>query len=131
MFDFLNKTFFLKFLKFGIVGFSGVLVDFGTTYVCKELVKIPKYIANAIGFTVAATWNYFFNRIWTFESRDPAVAFEFLRFFSVSLIGLGINTLILWVLVSKFNKHFYLSKLFAIATVMIWNFGMNLWVTFR
>jgi len=131
MFDFLNKTFFLKFFKFGIVGLSGVLVDFGTTFFCKEFVKIPKYIANAIGFTVAASWNYFFNRIWTFQSHDPEVAFEFLRFFIVSLIGLGINTLILWVLVSKFNKHFYLSKLFAIATVMIWNFGMNLLVTFH
>jgi putative flippase GtrA len=131
MFDFLNKTFFLKFIKFGIVGLSGVLIDFSTTYVCKELIKIPKYISNTIGFTVAATWNYFFNRIWTFESNDPEVTFEFLRFFAVSLIGLGINTLILWVLVSKFKKHFYLSKLFAIATVMIWNFFMNLLITFH
>jgi putative flippase GtrA len=131
MFDFLNKTFLLKFLKFGVVGLSGVLVDFGITYTCKEIIKIPKYISNAIGFTTAASWNYFFNRIWTFESQDPEVTYEFLRFFSVSLIGLGINTFILWVLVSKFKKHFYFSKLFAIATVMIWNFVMNLWITFR
>jgi putative flippase GtrA len=39
---------------------------------------------------------------------------EFSRFFAISLIGLGINTLILWILVSKYNKHFYLSKLFTI-----------------
>jgi putative flippase GtrA len=131
MFDFLNKAFILKFFKFGIVGGSGVLVDFGTTYVCKEWIKIPKYISNAIGFTTAATWNYIFNRIWTFESHDPHITYEFLRFFGVSFVGLGINTFILWLLVSKFKKRFYLSKLFAIAVVMIWNFLMNLLVTFH
>ena len=131
MFDFLNKAFILKFFKFGIVGGSGVLVDFGTTYVCKEWIKIPKYISNAIGFTTAATWNYIFNRIWTFESHDPHITYEFFRFFGVSFIGLGINSFILWLLVSKFKKHFYLSKLFAIAVVMIWNFLMNLLFTFH
>ncbi|HOY31707.1 MAG TPA: GtrA family protein [Bacteroidales bacterium] len=131
MFDFLTKDFIFKFFKFGVVGLSGVMVDFGTTFVCKELIKIPKYISNAIGFTVAATWNYFFNRIWTFQSQDPQITFEFLRFFAVSLAGLGINTLILWILVSKHKKNFYVSKLFAIGTVMIWNFLMNLWVTFH
>lgn len=131
MFEFLTKTVFLKFLKFGVVGFSGVLIDFGITYSCKEIIKIPKYISNAIGFITAASWNYILNRIWTFESKDPEVTFEFLRFLSVSLIGLGINTFILWLLVSKFQKHFYFSKLFAIATVMIWNFIMNLLVTFQ
>lgn len=131
MFDFLNRTFLLKFLKFGTVGLSGVLVDFGITYTCKEIIKIPKYVSNAIGFTVAAIWNYIFNRIWTFQSHDPEITYEFLRFFSVSLIGLGINTLILWLLVSKFKMNFYVSKLFAIGTVMIWNFIVNLLVTFH
>jgi len=131
MFDFFNRTFILKFLKFGTVGLSGVLVDFGITYTCKEIIKIPKYVSNAIGFTVAAIWNYFFNRIWTFQSHDPEITYEFLRFFSVSLIGLGINTLILWLLVSKFKMNFYVSKLFAIGTVMIWNFVINLLVTFH
>ncbi|HNZ43846.1 MAG TPA: GtrA family protein [Bacteroidales bacterium] len=131
MFNFFDKVFFLKFIKFGVVGGSGVLVDFGTTYVCKEWLKIPKYISNAMGFTVAATWNYIFNRIWTFESKNPEIAWEFFRFFSVSLVGLGINTLILWLLVSKFKMNFYLSKLFAIGVVMIWNFALNLLVTFR
>jgi len=131
MFDFFNRTFILKFLKFGTVGLSGVLVDFGITYTCKEIIKIPKYVSNAIGFTVAAIWNYFFNRIWTFQSHDPEITYEFLRFFSVSLIGLGINTLILWLLVSKIKMNFYVSKLFAIGTVMIWNFVINLLVTFH
>lgn len=131
MSEYFSWPFFLKFLKFGVVGFSGVFVDFGFTYVCKEWIKIPKYVANAIGFSIAASSNYLFNRIWTFHSHNPEVMMEFSQFFAISIIGLGINTLILWILVSKYKKHFYLSKLFAIGVVTIWNFLANYFITFR
>jgi len=130
MYELLNGEVLLKFMKFGAVGISGLFVDFGITFLCKEIIKIPKYISNAIGFTMAASTNYLLNRIWTFQSQDPGIALEFSKFFIVSLIGLGINTLILWLLVSKFKMNFYLSKLFAIAVVMIWNFLANLLYTF-
>ena len=126
----LTKTMLLKILKFGVVGMSGMIIDFAVTYLCKEKIRIHKYIANAIGFVMAASWNYTFNRIWTFESHNPHIGYEFFRFFIVSLLGLGINTLILWLFVSKFKQNFYVSKLFAIGVVMIWNFLINLLVTF-
>ena len=125
-----SKTFLLKFLKFGVVGVSGMIVDFSLTYLFKEIVKIQKYVANAIGFTAAATTNFFLNRIWTFEDNDPAVTAQFFKFFIVSLAGLGINSVILYILVSKYKKNFYLSKLFAIGVVVIWNFIINYLFTF-
>jgi putative flippase GtrA len=125
-----HKQLILKFLKFGVVGFTGMIVDFGFTYLFKEIVKIHKYVANAIGFSLAATSNYFLNRIWTFESNNPHVFVEFSEFFVISVIGLGINSLVLWVLVSKYNKHFYLAKLIAIGVTMIWNFFANYLYTF-
>jgi len=130
MSEYLSWTFLWKFIKFGIVGFSGVFVDFGFTYICKEWLKVQKYVANAIGFSIAASSNYFLNRIWTFHSHDPEILMEYTQFFAISIIGLGINTLVLWILVSKYKKHFYLSKLFAIAVVTIWNFLANYFITF-
>ena len=122
---------FWKFLKFGVVGFTGMIIDFGITFILKEKVKIHKYIANAIGFSVAATTNYFLNRAWTFHSKNPHIANEYGHFILVSLVGLGINSLILWLLVSKFKWNFYFSKLIAIGVTTIWNFGGNLIFTFR
>jgi putative flippase GtrA len=126
-----SRSIILKFLKFGVVGATGMIIDFSLTYLFKEIVNIQKYIANAIGFTAAAVSNYFLNKIWTFYDPDPEIAFQFFKFFFICLIGLGINTLILYILVSKYKKNFYLSKLFAIATVMIWNFVMNFLFTFN
>ncbi len=119
-----------KFIKFGIVGFSGLFVDFGITYVFKEKVKFQKYFSNALGFLAAATSNYFLNRIWTFQSADPKVLVEYTEFMLISLLGLAINTLILWLIVSKLKWNFYFSKLMAIAVVTIWNFVANAYITF-
>jgi len=130
MTEFLSKAFLWKFLKFAIVGFSGLIVDFGITYVCKELLKIQKYISNSIGFTAAASSNYVLNRIWTFQSKDPEIMIEYSEFLIISLIGLGINNFILWLIITKFKLNFYLSKLFAIGVVTIWNFLANYFITF-
>jgi putative flippase GtrA len=127
---FLLKELLIKFLRFSLVGLSGVLVDFGFTWLCKEVFRIQKYVSNAIGFTIAATTNYYLNRIWTFQSLNPDIVTEYLKFIGISAIGLGINTLILWILVSKYRQHFYFSKLFAIGVATIWNFLANLFYTF-
>lgn len=126
-----TNSFLFKFIKFGIVGFTGVFVDFGITYLAKEKLHIQKYIANAIGFCSAATSNYFLNRIWTFHSTNPRVMVEYAEFFVISLIGLGINTLVLWFLVSRFKMNFYVAKVFAIIIVTIWNFFANALITFN
>lgn len=120
----------VKFIKFGVVGFSGVFVDFSLTFLCKEKLKIQKYVANAIGFTSAATINYFLNRIWTFHSKNPEIGLEYGRFLGISLIGLLINTFVIYLLVSKTKTNFYLAKLVAIFIVTIWNFVVNLNYTF-
>lgn len=130
MSEYLSAAFLWKFVKFCIVGATGVGVDFGFTYISKEIIKIPKYIANAIGFTAATTTNYYFNRVWTFHSNDPEIFTEYSLFFFVSIVGLAINTFVLWMFVSKWKKRFYFSKLYAIGVASIWNFLANVFITF-
>ncbi len=127
----IDKLFVIKLFKFCIVGFSGVIVDFGTTWFLKEKVKLNKYIANSTGFILAATSNYFLNRIWTFESQNKAIGTEYASFLTISLIGLALNNFIIWILTDKLKWNFYLSKLIAIGVVTLWNFGMNFAFTFK
>ena len=46
-----------QFLKFCVVGGSGLFVDFGITYLCKEWLRLNKYAANSLGFLCASTTN--------------------------------------------------------------------------
>jgi len=127
----IDSALIFKLIKFCVVGFSGMFVDFGTTWLLKEKAKINKYIANSTGFILAASSNYIINRVWTFHSHNQQIATEYFSFIGISIIGLGINNLIIFILTEKLKLNFYLSKLFAIGVVTIWNFVMNYLVTFK
>ena len=122
---------FLKFIKFCAVGFSGMFLDFGITWVLKEKFKINKYISNSIGFILAATSNYMLNRYWTFHSGNKQVATEYLSFMLIALAGLSINNLVIFLLNDKLKLNFYFAKVLAVGVVTIWNFGMNYLFTFK
>ena len=126
----IDGVFLLKFLKFCVVGSCGMVIDFGTTWLLKEKVKINKYVANSTGFIRAATSNYVLNRFWTFQSGNPRIATEYFSFILIAVIGLGINNLVVYLLSDRLRLNFYLSKLFAIGVVTLWNFFMNYLFTF-
>ncbi len=117
-----------KFLKFLIVGFSGLFVDFSVTYLLKEKFKIHRYIASSTGFVLAASSNYLFNRIWTFESNNPEVLTEYGTFIMISLAGLIINNVFLYIFEKKLR--FYFAKFLAVLVTSIWNFGANYYLNF-
>ncbi|MBL7797171.1 MAG: GtrA family protein, partial [Saprospiraceae bacterium] len=107
----MNNDLFWKFLKFGVVGFSGVFVDFGVTWLCREKLRLNQYVANSIGFLCAVVSNYTLNRVWTFQSQDPAVATQFSKFLLASLVGLALNNGIIYLLNERLRLNFYVAKL--------------------
>lgn len=121
----------IKLLKFGLVGFTGMLIDFGVTYLCKEKLKINKYISNIIGFTVAVINNYLLNRIWTFNSNSSDWQGEFIKFLLFSLSGLAINTLLVYLLNGRAKINFYVAKAIAIVCVFFWNYSLNALYNFK
>jgi len=127
----IDKIFILKFFKFCTVGFTGMVIDFGTTWFLKEKLKINKYIANSCGFVLAASSNYLLNRLWTFESHRDQIMTEYFSFVGIAVIGLILNNLIVFILSDKLKLNFYVAKFFAIILVTIWNFGMNFIITFH
>ena len=128
-----------QFLRFCVVGASGAMVDFGFTYLLKERAKCHPYFANACGFIVAATSNYILNRIWSFKSLNPAIGYEYGLFILFAVVGLLINTGVLYLFSSRIpipfippkgKLRFYVAKAIAIGVVTIWNFFMNYFFTF-
>jgi putative flippase GtrA len=117
-----------KFLKFGITGFFGMVIDFSITILLKEKLKVHRYISSSAGFTIAASSNYLVNRLWTFSSNNPKIFTEYGKFMIISIIGLAINNLFLYLFEKR--VRFYFAKLFAIGVTMVWNFLANYYITF-
>ena len=130
------KPLILKFLKFGVVGASGMVVHFGVLYLFRDMIHINQFVANTLGFVTAATTNYILNRIWTFRSKEKQVGVEYLKFILVSVIGLGVNNGVLWLgghLLPAWNNdwRFYILWVVAVGITTLWNFFGNMLFTFK
>ncbi|MFZ4059028.1 MAG: GtrA family protein [Ferruginibacter sp.] len=120
-----------RLFKFGLVGLIGMAIDFSITWLCKEKFKLNKYVSNSFGFCFAVTNNFIVNRYWTFESNAQPVTPQFFKFLLVSLSGLLINNVLLFLLVNKVKSNFYVLKLMVIGLVFFWNYFINFLYTFN
>ncbi len=120
-----------QLIKFALVGITGMGLDFGTTWLLKEKVKINKFVANACGFSIAVVNNFMLNKYWTFDNQNPIATEQFVKFLVISIVGLGINSLLLFILLKKIKGNFYLVKLAVIGLVFFWNFSANYLYTFK
>lgn len=128
-----------RFIKFATVGAIGAVVDFSVLNLLALGLGWPDLLANAVSFSTAVVSNFTWNRLWTFpESRQFPLASQFGSFAAVNVVGLGINTVVLYL-----TKIFLLNagldnalalnlaKAFAILVVLFWNFGANRLWTYR
>lgn len=134
-----NKPEVKRFVKFALVGLSGLIVDYALLNILAHLFGVASWLAVAIAFIVAATNNFIWNRVWVYpESRQHSIWKHFPTFFIVNAVGLGINELILFLfelpieeLVGSAIIGLNLTKGIAAVIVMAWNFIVNRFVTFR
>jgi putative flippase GtrA len=126
-----SKQRIIELVKFGMVGCSGLVIDFAITYFFKDYIRINKFAANTLGFSVAVANNYLINRFWTFKSSNERMGPQFLKFILVSIIGLAINTVCIYAMQQWGQLSFYPAKFFAIAIVFSWNYTINAFITFK
>ncbi len=81
----------LQFLKFGVVGTIGFLVDTAVLYAALWA-GLGLYWGRALSYVAAATGNWLLNRAWTFRGagQGPA-ARQWAAFLAVNLVGFGFN----------------------------------------
>lgn len=128
-----------RMFKFMLVGFSGTVLDYSLLFLLKAL-GAPTLLANTCSASAGMLNNFYWNRKWTFSRSAASKAYlrQFLQFFTVSLVGLGINNLILvgleaplGSLLGNANAGFLLAKITATAGGFIWNYLANISWTFQ
>lgn len=152
-----------RFLKFAFVGVIGTFVDLGISNflmkfvfrVTKESGGTPILIASTIGFVLAVSNNFIWNRYWTYpDSRSHPIWLQLGQFFAVNTVGLFIRVVIIALLSVPFISligalpqsllnSLSISKdiqallggdmalLTAIGVVLLWNFFVNRYWTYN
>jgi dolichol-phosphate mannosyltransferase len=128
-----------RFLKFGIVGFSGVFVDMAILYLLSDASTLHWGLTRSkiISSEVAVINNFLWNDLWTFSDISSHQKGwrkrikRFLKFNFICLFGMSLNLIILNLLYNYAHINQYLANLIAIAIVTIWNFWFNLKLSWR
>lgn len=85
----------MQIAKFAAVGSLNALLDLGVLNVLILFTGVAagyQYsLFKGISFVIANINSYFWNKHWTFNSQNAGNVKEFVEFFAVSVIGLGIN----------------------------------------
>lgn len=139
------------FVKFGLVGASGVIVNM-LIYTALITLDVNYLVAATIAFLFAVTSNFYLNFIWTFKGKGKgkSVKKKYLHFFIISLLNFIINLSILKVAVEflSVNELTYdiitkyagsnpdkiikiIAQIIGIGVATFFNFFGNYFITFR
>jgi putative flippase GtrA len=133
---------FFQFAKFITVGLANTAVDFGVLnflmwssgiYEGKSII-----LFNVISFLIAAIHSYIWNKLWTFGMKEKTnVVGQFLQFIIISLIGVLINSGIVYIIATWVNlgtsKEIWVNIAKIVATIvsLVWNFVGYKFIVFK
>ena len=123
-----------QFVKFGIVGTSGFLVNLIVFTILQRIVPhheqaLQYYVIYSIAFLAGGISNYYFNRVWTFRSTGHAFV-EGAQFLTVSAIALCVGLLVSAV-VAPYLGHGHRTWFVATLAGIFVNFFLNKYWTFK
>lgn len=117
------KKLIAQFMKFGVVGVIAFIIDFGVMVFLTEVFAVPYLISTTIAFAVSVIFNYVASMRYVFVRKDDmSRRREFIIFVLLSVIGLVLNDVFMWLLVDFFFIDYRISKIITTVLVAIWNF---------
>jgi dolichol-phosphate mannosyltransferase len=128
-----------RFVRFGLVGLSGVFVDMTLLYLLSDpsTLALPLTRSKIIAGEIAIINNFLWNDAWTFadvstqQNEWRQRMKRFLKFNIICLAGLVLNVLVLNVVFNFIIQNRYIANLIAIAVATVWNFWVNLKLSWR
>lgn len=124
-----------EILKFAFTGGVCFLIEYAALVLLKELAGLDVLIATPLAFLVSVIVNYMMCMVWVFDGAKNGSRSAQLGFALTSVMGLGLNWLIMWLLTSLWGqdavlltivgfplKIYMVNKVIATLLVMIWNY---------
>jgi putative flippase GtrA len=111
-----------QFIRFGVVGLIAFGIDYGLLILLTEMTGLNYLVSATISFTVSVIFNYIASMRFVFKRREGVSRVrEFIIFLILSIVGLGLNDLLMWAGVSL-AIDYRVVKLGATLIVMVYNF---------
>lgn len=117
------KKLIKQLFRFGVVGGTAFIIDYGGMFFLTECIGLNYLISACISFSVSVIYNYILSILWVFDAKKGrSKQVELAVFVALSLVGLGLNQLGMWILVDKCGLYYMLAKIVVTVIVMVYNF---------
>ena len=115
------------FIKYSLVGLSGVVVNLGLYALLTRYFELSQLIAPIISIESALISNFILNNYWTFGRRFSMnrTRVKFIKFHLVSGLAAIINYLIFLILLLSFGMYDIYANLIGIAIAAVFNYLIN------
>lgn len=134
----LRRIFALRFLKFGTVGASGILVNQGVLYASQEYIFHVSHVRDgvdwmrlnlslALAIFFATLNNFFWNRLWTWADRKHHYNKPWLTQFGQYVLACWLSIALQVLLTNLLAPYLYIyiANLIAIVLTSVLNFILN------
>ncbi len=117
-----NNKLLVQIIKFVIVGGIATIIDYIIFFLLHDLLKVPTLPSNIASFSISVIYNYIASVKWVFDVKENDPKKQFIIFIVLSIIGLLINTAIVYVTIDILKWWSIIAKVLATGIVMVFNF---------
>jgi putative flippase GtrA len=120
-------------IQFGCVGGLMVILNVEILYLLTSILGIYYLISAIMSYLMLTALSFFLNEKWTFNSvvdhAHKNLWHRLASYYLVSLSGMTLNIIILFLLTNFGNVYYLYSSIIASCSVFFWNFFVNRKIT--
>lgn len=117
-----------QFVKYFIVGFSGLFLDMATLILFKEKLGLIATLAVVLNQFIVLIYNFTLNKYWSFKNKEMPHK-QVMRYLALAAINYAFSVLIMYIFSDKIGFDYRLVRICTIALMVGWNFFLyKYWV---
>jgi putative flippase GtrA len=121
-----------RFQKFLVVGAVGLAVNQVMLLFFHDVANFRLAVSSVLAIATSMLVTFVLNEAWTWHDRGTGMLYHRLAMYvPINSVGLVINTVVLLILVDRFDVHKLVANLIGAGLAAIWNFCLNSAITWR
>lgn len=124
-----------QFLRYFVTGGLAFIVDFGVFSLTLYYFDVHYLVANLIGLMAGNVVNYLLSLGWVFSAEKRKMEkhrmLEITVFVIISLVGMGLNELLMLLMVGFADLNEMFSKVMSAGVVLVYNFLARKFILFK
>ncbi len=127
----INRLTSFVIVRFVISGGTSAVVDLTLLYILNISFGLNYLLSAILAFIGAFFVSFTLHKFWTFKSHGESAHKQMVMYLGTSLFGLCLNTLLMYIFVSKFDFHVIVAQIMVGGMVAICSFFLSHKLVFK